>query len=54
MNSLGINSYIPNFTTSIEMLRDAIESVKTPEKAIEEPLWTSSSEEEMAKLCGLR
>jgi site-specific recombinase XerD len=39
---------------SIEMLRDAIESVKIPEKAIEDPLWTSSSEEEMAKLCGLR
>ena len=39
---------------SIDMLRDAIESVKIPEKAIEAPLWVSSSEEEMAKLCGLR
>lgn len=39
---------------SIEMLRKAIESVNTPEQANEEPLWTPCSEEEMAKLCGLR
>jgi site-specific recombinase XerD len=39
---------------SIEMLRKAIESVKIPENQNEEPLWTSCSEEEMARLCGLR
>lgn len=39
---------------SIEMLRIAIESVETPEQKNEEPLWTTCSEEEMAKLCGLR
>ena len=39
---------------SIEMLRKAIESVETPEQANEELLWSACSEEEMAKLCGLR
>jgi site-specific recombinase XerD len=39
---------------SMEMLRKAIESVGTPQKIIEKPLWTACSEEEMAKLCGLR
>lgn len=39
---------------SLEMLRKAIESVETPKKAIEAPLWTACSEDEMAKLCGLR
>lgn len=39
---------------SIEMLRKAIESVETPEQANEKPLWSTCSEEEMAKLCGLR
>lgn len=39
---------------SLEMLRKAIESVETPEKKIEGPLWTACSEDEMAKLCGIR
>ena len=39
---------------SLEMLRKAIESVETPELANEQPFWTECSEEEMAKLCGLR
>jgi len=39
---------------SLEMLRKAIESVETPKKAIEDPLWIACSEDEMAKLCGIR
>lgn len=39
---------------SLEMLKKAIESVETPEKTIEGPLWTACSEDEMAKLCGIR
>ena len=39
---------------SIKMLKDAIESVEMPEQANEIPLWESCSEENMAKLCGLR
>jgi len=39
---------------SLEMLRKAIESVETPQKATEAPLWTVCSEDEMAKLCGIR
>jgi len=39
---------------SLEMLRKAIESVEIPKKAIEDPLWTACSEDEMAKLCGIR
>lgn len=41
-------------TPSMEMLRKAIESVELPEQAQEKPLWESCSEEDMAKLCGLR
>jgi site-specific recombinase XerD len=41
-------------TPSMEMLREAIESVETPEQQNEKPLWKNCSEEEMAKLCGLR
>jgi integrase/recombinase XerD len=39
---------------SMEMLRKAIESVETPEQSQEKPLWEKCSEEDMAKLCGLR
>lgn len=39
---------------SLKMLRKAIESVETPEQANEKPLWTGCSEEELAKLYGLR
>ena len=39
---------------SLEMLRVAIESVETPEQASELPLWESSSEADMARLCGIR
>jgi hypothetical protein len=38
----------------MEMLRKAIESVETPEQVQEKPLWKNCSEEDMAKLCGLR
>ena len=41
-------------TPSMEMLRTAIESVETPEQSKEKPLWKNCSEEEIAKLCGLR
>lgn len=41
-------------TPSMEMLRAAIESVNTPGQSEEKPLWKNCSEEEMAKLCGLR
>lgn len=39
---------------SLEMLRVAIESVETPEQVAELPLWESCSEEDMARLCGIR
>lgn len=39
---------------SLEMLRTAMEAVETPEQMREKPLWKECSEEEMAKLCGLR
>jgi hypothetical protein len=39
---------------SMGMLREAIESVETPEQSLEKPLWESCSEDDMAKLCGLR
>ncbi len=41
-------------TPSMEMLRKAIESVETPDQQNEKPLWKNCSEEEMARLCGLR
>lgn len=41
-------------TPSMKMLREAIESVETPEQQNEKPLWKNCNEEEMAKLCGLR
>lgn len=41
-------------TPSMEMLRKAIESVEIPEQTHEKPLWENCSEEDMAKLCGLR
>jgi len=39
---------------SIEMLREAIESVESPGQLNEEPLWESCGEEMFARLCGLR
>ncbi|WP_041720344.1 tyrosine-type recombinase/integrase [Alkaliphilus metalliredigens] len=39
---------------SMEMIRQALESVETPKQATEKPLWKECSEEELAKLCGLR
>jgi site-specific recombinase XerD len=39
---------------SLSMLREAMESVETPEQASELPLWESCSEEDMARLCGIR
>jgi len=41
-------------TPSMEMMRKAIESVETPEQLNEKSLWKSCSEEDLAKLCGLR
>jgi len=41
-------------TPSMEMLREAIESVETPEQQNEKPLWKNCSEAEMGRLCGLR
>ena len=41
-------------TPSMEMLRTAIESVEMPEQSKVKPLWKNCSEEEMAKLCGVR
>ena len=41
-------------TPSMDMLREAIASVETPEQTAEKPLWKTGSEEELAKLCGLR
>lgn len=39
---------------SMEMLRAAMTSVETSEQLSEVPLWESCSEEELARLCGLR
>ena len=41
-------------TPSMEMLKKAMESVETPAQLNEKPLWKSCSEEDLAKLCGLR
>ena len=41
-------------TPSIEMLREAMESVESPEQQNEKPLWESCGEDELARLCGLR
>jgi len=41
-------------TPSMAMLREAMESVETPEQLHEKPLWESCSEDDLAKLCGLR
>ena len=41
-------------TPSMQMLRDAMESVETPEQLKEKPIWEFCSEAELAKLCGLR
>jgi hypothetical protein len=41
-------------TASLEMLRTAMEAAETPEQLKEKALWKECSEEEMAKLCGLR
>jgi len=39
---------------SMDMMRKAMESVETPEQQNVKPLWKSCSEEDLAKLCGLR
>ncbi len=39
---------------SLEQMRTALESVETPAQKDELPLWKEDSEEEMARLCGLR
>lgn len=41
-------------TPSMEMLREAMESVESPEQQNEKPLWESCGEDELARLCGLR
>ena len=41
-------------TPSMTMLREAMESVKASGHENNKPLWTSCSEEDLAKLCGLR
>ena len=41
-------------TPSMQMLREAMESVESPEQLNEKPLWESCSEDELARLCGLR
>jgi len=41
-------------TPSIGMLREAMESVETAEQSNEIPLWESGSEDDLAKICGLR
>ncbi len=41
-------------TPSMKMPKNALESVETPEQAVEKPLWKEFSEEEFAKLYGLR
>ncbi len=38
---------------SLDMMREALDSVSTPHTKNETPLWINS-EEEIAKLCGLR
>jgi len=39
---------------SMQQMRTAMMSVETPGQAAEQPLWKTCSEEERAKLCGLR
>ena len=39
---------------SMDMLRDAMQSVETPEQLSEKSLWEACSEDTFAKLCGLR
>ena len=39
---------------SMEMLREAMESVEVPAYKDDKPLWESCSEDDLAKLCGLR
>jgi len=39
---------------SMDMLREAMKSVETVEQSNEKPLWESCSEDDFAKLCGLR
>jgi len=39
---------------SLEMMRAALEANTPPAVKSEEPLWAASSEDQMAKLCGLR
>ena len=41
-------------TPSIQMLREAMESVEMPNQIEEKPLWESCTEDEMARLCGVR
>jgi len=41
-------------TPSMGMLREAMESVETVEQTVEKPLWETCSEDDLAKLCGLR
>jgi site-specific recombinase XerD len=41
-------------TPSMEMLREAMESIESQEQLNEKPLWESCSEDELARLCGLR
>ena len=41
-------------TPSMQMLRDAMESVETDDHLSAKPLWKTCSEDDMAKLCGLR
>ncbi len=41
-------------TPSVKMLREALESVETSKQLAEKPLWKECSEEDLAKLCGLR
>jgi len=41
-------------TPSMQMLRDAMESVETADQTFVKPLWKSCSEDDMAKLCGIR
>jgi len=41
-------------TPSMAMLREAMESVEPSEQSVEKPLWESCSENDLAKLCGLR
>jgi len=41
-------------TPSMEMLKEAMESMETCEQTAEKPLWKNCSEDDLAKLCGLR